>query len=334
MERIFNKYLFKKAELYYAGCRDKEDISYKHLDNGSKLSIYEQREVSYILDRLKQDFGVDISEDVFIYCNISGVLKKDQEVYFFEDGDINYTISYSYPEFRICQTLVIDEIKQDLVISYDGKYRIEELITDLKTSDKSCDYFTFLDSNINRKWALSLARGVLENLLNSDFVRNNDMLSIVYQVYKHLNLLRSDYFHPAISDDILTLSSPYQEYNSSMETTSFDIILNETEEVIGDIDYGFFRKFRSIGNVSYLIREDFRRNHYATRAVSLLKRLLVDNDFEGDKSMYISTLIDNIYSQKVALNNSGVLIYEGPGDSSVRNKDVKIYKIDVPNKKN
>lgn len=334
MEQIFNKYLSKKAELYDIDCRDKDDIAYKILDNGAILSIYEQREVSYILDRLRQEFDVDISEDVFIYCNNSGVLEKDQVVYFFKDGDINYTLSYSYPKFRICQTLVIDEIKQDLVISYDGKYRIEEIITDLNNSDNSCDYFTFLDSNINRKWALSLARGVLENLLNLDFVCNNDMLSIVYGVYKHLNLPRRDYFHPAISDDILTLSNPYEEYNSSMETACFDIILNETEEVIGDIDYGFFGKFRSVGNVSYLIREDFRRNHYATRAVSLLKSLLVDNDFEGDKSMYISTLTDNIYSQKVALNNSGVLIYEGPGDSFVDNKDVKIYKIDVSNKKN
>lgn len=53
----------------------------------------------------------------------------------------------------------------------------------------------------------------------------------------------------------------------------------------------------------------------------------------------ITTVPDNVYSQKVALNNNGYLIYEGsvPKDNLLysldRVENVNVYKIDLQDKK-
>ena len=108
-------------------------------------------------------------------------------------------------------------------------------------------------------------------------------------------------------------------------------------ERVGEISFNYLYDsvFSYSGNVSYEIEKAFQNHHYATIALNLLKDLLKSNEFTGDKDLYIATLPNNIYSQKVAKNNSGVLCYDGkvPEDECIYYidgiKEVKVYKISI-----
>ena len=87
--------------------------------------------------------------------------------------------------------------------------------------------------------------------------------------------------------------------------------------------------------MEYEIKENFRKQGYATRALALVKRLVSEYQGEVDKRLYITTEVDNLASQGVILKNGGILFYEGKvpkGDKvSFLNKVdyVKIYTIDA-----
>ena len=152
--------------------------------------------------------------------------------------------------------------------------------------------------------------------------------------------IKEENFFPVISDDVLSLSwkNRYDAIDINDEDEAiFDIILNETREIIGKISFDYFFKsgFSYSGNVGYNIKYRFQNKHYATRALKLLRTLLLSNKYSGDKSLYLATKIDNIRSQKVILNNNGNLIYDGkvpinePLNFMEGIKKVKVYKIDM-----
>ena len=115
----------------------------------------------------------------------------------------------------------------------------------------------------------------------------------------------------------------------------FDIILNETKEIIGNIcfDYSLSEGFDYSGNIGYSINKEYRHMGYATEALKLLKEFLKQISFNGDKDLYVAMLPENKYSEKVAINNGGILYYEGliPKEHIIRIregiKNVKVYKI-------
>ena len=143
-------------------------------------------------------------------------------------------------------------------------------------------------------------------------------------------------YFPIISNDTITL---YTSFNFFYDDYAyFDIVLNDLQKKIGTIDFHFNKKgFSYSGNVGYLIYDDFQGNHYATQALSLLKELLIEKKVKKD--LYVSTLPNNIKSQKVALNNGGKLVYEGevPSCDAINMidgiKEVKVYKIPIKNKR-
>lgn len=153
-------------------------------------------------------------------------------------------------------------------------------------------------------------------------------------------IISNDEFFPVIYDDVLSLSWKYKfdavDINKEEEAT-FDLVLNDTKEIIGAITFDYFNNsgFSYIGNVGYHIESKFQNKHYATRALRLLRVLLKYNEYIGDKTLYLSIKEDNICSQKVIENNDGKLIYNGdvPSNDPVRFvagiKRVKIYKIEV-----
>jgi len=124
---------------------------------------------------------------------------------------------------------------------------------------------------------------------------------------------------------------------SKSKILEFNIILNCTNEIIGDICLYYYENsdFSYRGNVSYSIDKQYRNKHYATNALNLLKNILQNHKYSGDKNLYISTLPENIASQKVAINNNGILFYDGmvPQTDSLYYingiKKVKIYKIEI-----
>ena len=144
----------------------------------------------------------------------------------------------------------------------------------------------------------------------------------------------------AIKNDEISLVMDYMpttENTVELTHAYFHIVLNETNDVVGHIafDYSLSSGFDYSGNVEYSIKEEYRNKKYATKALALLKKLLKSNTFDGDKDLYISTLPENIYSQKVAVNNGGILYYDGevPKEHIIRITDkikkVKVYQIKI-----
>lgn len=111
-----------------------------------------------------------------------------------------------------------------------------------------------------------------------------------------------------------------------------------TYEVVGTIELSLNKKDKSnfsySGNVSYKINSEHEHKGYATDALRALIDYVKTLSDEYNKELYIASLVDDEYYQRVAISNGGVLEYDGEvpdGDSLAainKIKEVKIYKID------
>lgn len=166
------------------------------------------------------------------------------------------------------------------------------------------------------------------------------MLHLIQNSWKmqSKNKIPKDNIHKVTEDNILSLSISHG-WNLNINDFfyyDFSIVLNETLECVGFIKLDYtLSGFSYGGNVSYYIYDTYRKHHYATRALNLLKTVASTNNFCGDKDLYIATKVDNKYSGKVAMNNGGKLIYNGPvSDNEYINyaegiKKVKVYQIKI-----
>lgn len=113
-----------------------------------------------------------------------------------------------------------------------------------------------------------------------------------------------------IEGDNLFLSLGAFKPASNPENT-LEIVKKNTLEVVGQIEFVLQKKnednFLYTGNVSYEIYKNHQNSGYATAALGLLKQYINDNLSEYNRDIYISTTRENVYSQKVALNNGAVL---------------------------
>lgn len=113
-----------------------------------------------------------------------------------------------------------------------------------------------------------------------------------------------------IEGDNLFLSLGAFKPASNPENT-LEIVKKDTLEVVGQIEFILQKKnednFLYTGNVSYEIYKNHQNSGYATAALGLLKQYINDNLSEYNRDIYISTTRENVYSQKVALNNGAVL---------------------------
>ena len=148
-------------------------------------------------------------------------------------------------------------------------------------------------------------------------------------------------YHPEISNEqIGLLSCSRNEDITTSSYLSFDIIKNATLERIGKIGFHAFKLDELFygGNIDYTIYERFRNQGYGTESLALLKEILKENTYAIKDGLLISTIPENIYSQKIAIKNGGILIYEGevPKDNLLYQldhvKDVKVYKISMKKK--
>ena len=156
------------------------------------------------------------------------------------------------------------------------------------------------------------------------------------QRIKPSSIHRSDY-HPSIANSSIGLLSRSFDTDISSSFLSFDVVLNDTLERIGNIGFhdSSFEELFYGGNVDYAIYDRFQKQGYGTQSLALLKELLRDNSYAIKNGLLISTLPDNIYSQKVAIKNGGVLVYDGqvPEDNLLYQldhvKEVKVYQIQM-----
>lgn len=338
---------------------DSEIPSQNEKENQELITVNEDEIVKIKIEKcLFQDFlkcghkidKYNICLRNFIYdgpLSPDTILEK-QEIYIIEKENKKYLITLNTSQTIISEYTITDEnIKEtQLKINLDkNQFEISKYIHDLNYSTIETKFYPTKNELYNQYFVLDKieAYSLIDSLLrNLESIKNiNDIIDLC-DVYKLLNLIPSDYFTPVISDGELSLSWVYSEKDKELNKQKyvlFDIVLNDTKEVVGDISFDYGNAgFSYVGNVSYEIKRKYRNMHYATKALSLLKKVLQNHEFEGDKDLYISTVPENIKSQKVIQNNDGNLIYEGPVPNEELIycvdgvKDVKVYRIDM-NKK-
>lgn len=145
-----------------------------------------------------------------------------------------------------------------------------------------------------------------------------------------------------ISDDIISLVrnkiiSENEDITIS-QAECFDIIYNETNEVVGVISYRYNNIPNYIdygGNINYRIKENKRGNGIAKRALTLMLEILKRNTKFND-SLYVASTSYNDYYLKVAKECGGKLIHSGPVPKNVINafydremKNVDVYRFDI-----
>lgn len=185
--------------------------------------------------------------------------------------------------------------------------------------------------NFNYKECLKRIRSFISKL--NDY--NLEKYFSINLINNSLNFVRSS--NVVLTDGVLSLSWAKEEDKDVLEQIDharFEIILNDTKEVVGTITFDF-RQTESdpyFGNVSYEIYPYYRNNGYATNALKLLKELVKNNECT-QKDLYISIVKSNKYSQKVALNCGAELYFSGEIPEDViyteKERDINIYKIKI-----
>ena len=151
-------------------------------------------------------------------------------------------------------------------------------------------------------------------------------------------MVTKEEYQPVITNDkIGLLSSDFDTNIATSAFLSFDVVKRDTLELVGEIGFQAteYDEFFYGGNVDYTIYDSFQHQGYGTQSLSLLKELLQQNTYAMKEGILISTLPDNIYSQRIAIKNGGILIYDGlvPRNTSLYQIDhvekVKIYQIQM-----
>lgn len=265
------------------------------------LNIDDELKRKIIGSVLKYDFNI-INEDK----NIPAL-----EIYFINNNSTSYEIiKENNDNLLISKIITSDHIYETSIEIKNNSYLISVLIHELNGSTKSIKTYSSVynetPGKMSKKEAFSIAKHFLDDLFNNNIIKN---IINVNDLYKKLNIITTYKYNPVISDDVISLCSITKIKNiNDRRFCNFNIMLNSTYEVIGDISFNYNESGPSeLGNVMYNIKENYRNNHYCTRALALLKKLLKDNNFDGDKNLYIAAI--NEYSASVAISNGG---YEIP----------------------
>lgn len=312
----------------------KDDFAYK-------ISVNNDCTLQYFIGKVSNDFNQElvnrISKSIIF---VDGYNISKQTIYLLEKENVSYCISTSssklYISERIEDSLFIKE-RMLIIDKYNQNYQFTSKLFDADGNIKETKLYNFGESTDKKETLLEIQ----QLLLDLKNVKQINSILNVSQVYSYLYLVDEEDYFPVIENDIMCLSWCFQSVreNKNVNQSSFeclDIIIKETMENIGSISYNYLSSgFTYDGNVSYNIEKPFRNKHYASMALGLLKDLLRYNEYTGDKDIYVATLPNNDFSQRVAINNGGNLFYAGavPEDDSVYYidgvKEVKVYKIEI-----
>lgn len=263
----------------------------------------------------------------------------------FNKNNITYIISISKNIIKISKKRKQESITEE-TIEIDKQnytYIISKLIHNLDGStqevkiynkDQSKNHKLFL---LPKESAIAISKNILEEL---SLIEEIATIININELFKILNLIPNKDYHPIIGNDTIILSwkDKYGSTDIYIKTrATLDILLYKTKEKIGEITFNYMYNKNSnyAGNVGYHIESEFQNNHYATEALALLKELLKQHKYKGDKDLYISADINNIRSQKVAQNNNGELYYEGeiPNNDPLSRHSgithIKMYRIKI-----
>ncbi len=275
------------------------------------------------------------------YLNLNLLLDKNkptispQKITIINIKTIKYIITIKNNSYILSKIDTEQKKEETIIINKElTDYQISEKTNNNTTrkynKDKTNEY-----PSLTKKDALLIAMNLLSEIIQ---IPNINELINIRNIFNCLNLVSKEEYYPIIKSKRITLSWPrrYGSTNINTKTRStLDIILNETLEKIGEITFTFFKTSKNdyTGNVGYHIKEDFTNNHYATEALTLLRKVLKENINTKEKEIILSANKENIASQKVILNNDGELIYDGEvpkTDSVYRNRgvnEVRMYRI-------
>jgi len=264
------------------------------LISGSKFVVIKNEEVMIIVSS-----ALSLSSEFWIYMreNNKEITLKTQKQMWSNSHNFEYKEKYEKDD-RI-ENGSINNLK------YSGDFNYKECLKRIRSFISKLNYY-----NLEKYFSINL----IVNSLN--FVRGSNVV---------------------LTDGELSLSWAMEEEKDILDQidhASFEIILNDTKEVVGAIAFDF-RQTESdpyFGNVSYEIYPYYRNNGYATKALELLKELVKSNECV-EKDLYISTVKSNRYSQKVALNCGAELYFSGEIPDDViyteKERDINIYKIKI-----
>ena len=252
------------------------------------------------------------------------------------DGEIiNYTYQY------------ISLVDEEIFVKYNSEH--ESIIVDglddifkLEVDRKNHTYnYTETDKHTGKVTEYPdkkiLIRSILEFIDYVDLItKKEDLIVQPNYLFKDMRMITDNGVNTVISDDTLKLVL-FNCYQVNPEWMNMKIVLKETNEIIGEIEFNLKSKeannFSYMGNVSYEIYSEYQNKGYCTKALKLVKEYIRNNAHDYNKVLFISTLINNIASQMVALKCGGELYYEGkvPANSKAhilsKVDEVKIYKI-------
>lgn len=296
--------------------KKRKSIVISKYDNVTKIEIPKKQSYQKILKEIGEDdlaLRKSIISAILKYTLYDASTNQKNsllKIYIIRENNKTYElIKENDNNFLIVEKVSTNQKPEELMIelknnNYKIMHNLKGSINDIETySMDNNDYI----NNLNKNKAFTYAKTLLDDICTIDKIKN---IIDVNLLYKKLNIITKDKYNPVISDDKISLCTMKKEDNILDKKSSFfNIVLNDTKEIVGDISYNYMNEGPSeLGNVMYNVKEKYRHNGYCTRALSLLIKLLKNNTYNGNKDLYLATI--NEYSMRVAKRNGGVL-YNG-----------------------
>lgn len=296
--------------------KKRKSIVISKYDNVTKIEIPKKQSYQKILKEIGED-DLALRESIIssilkytLYDAIANQKNSLLEIYIIRENNKTYElIKENDNNFLITEKVSTNQKPEELMIELkNNNYKI---MHNLKSSINNIETYSMDNSdytnNLSKNKAFTYAKTLLDDICTIDKIKN---IIDVNLLYKKLNIITKDKYNPVISDDKISLCTMKKEDNILDKKSSFfNIVLNDTKEIVGDISYNYMNEGPSeLGNVMYNVKEKYRHNGYCTRALSLLIKLLKNNTYNGNKDLYLATI--NEYSMRVAKRNGGVL-YNG-----------------------
>lgn len=189
-------------------------------------------------------------------------------------------------------------------------------LTSLIVNEKSCYYvFSSDDKNVDSYSSAEDKQECYSKILEFISVYGKVVGDIFLNDLPYLCISSRIYvpstFVKVIEKDGIALVRVKNAYCGE-ESFHYHIVDKRINSIVGNISMDLSKSgddnFRYCGNVSYDVFLGYRHNGYATNALILLKECTKRLDDSYNKDLYISTLVDNVYSQQAALK-SGATLY-------------------------
>lgn len=126
----------------------------------------------------------------------------------------------------------------------------------------------------------------------------------------HAEIQTQNHLMKKIDDKIIVMNPPVKigklvDLRTADDSLRCNIYLHNQPIEVGKIEYRGYHCSEYIGDIGYVIKDDYRNHGYATEALSLLSEKLYE---DGITDFWISVQSENVSSIKVIEKNGGKLL--------------------------